>query len=98
MFSYIEQEGEPEVNDNTSGTNDQCDAYDEEIVQGLVHFGLHIQFIINFTAFDTFLGEHVQTESLCPDYYPFRAKIFAMLYFLLNGPRPVVSELCIVLL
>ena len=22
------------------------------------------------TAFDTFLGEHVQNESLCPDYYP----------------------------
>ena len=32
MFSHSEQEGEPEVNDNT---NDQCDAHDEELVNGM---------------------------------------------------------------
>ena len=35
MFSHSEQEGEPEVNDNTSSTNDQCDAHDEELVNGM---------------------------------------------------------------
>ena len=35
---------EPEVNDNTSSTNDQCDAHDEELVNGIVHFGSHILF------------------------------------------------------
>lgn len=58
-----------------TGVNDNAsmanDACDEELVQ----------------AFDTFLDEHVQTESSCVDYYPFPTKIFAMLYFLLNGPR-----------
>ena len=71
MFSHSEQEGgEPEVNDDTSSTNDQCDAHDEELLNGIVHFGSHIRLSINpanLTAFDTFLGEHVQNESLCPD-------------------------------
>ena len=35
MFS--EQEGEPEVDDNASITNDQGDAYDEMLVQGIIH-------------------------------------------------------------
>ena len=35
MFSHSEQEGEPEVSDNTSSTNDQCDAHDEELVNGM---------------------------------------------------------------
>ena len=35
MFSHSEHEGEPEVNDNTSSTNDQCDAQDEELVNGM---------------------------------------------------------------
>ena len=36
MFSHSEHEGEPEVNDNTSSTNDQCDAHDEELVNGML--------------------------------------------------------------
>ena len=41
MFSHSEQEGEPEVDDNAS--NDQGDAYDEElVVQGIIHLnGIH---------------------------------------------------------
>ena len=35
MFSHSEHEGEPEVNDNTSSTNDQCAAHYEELVNGM---------------------------------------------------------------
>ena len=38
VFSHSEQEGEPEVDDNASITNDQGDAYDEVLVQGIIHF------------------------------------------------------------
>ena len=37
VFSHSEQEGEPEVDDNASITNDQGDAYDEMLVQGIIH-------------------------------------------------------------
>ena len=41
LYSFVihtiacSHEGEPEVNDNTSSTNDQCDAHDEELVNGM---------------------------------------------------------------
>ena len=37
-------------------------------------------------------------EEVANNFYPFPSRIFALLFFLLHSPRPIVSELIIILI
>ena len=47
---------------------------------------------MNFLSLDSDVTTLMtQAENLQDDYYPFPSKLFALLYLLVNSPRPLVS-------